>query len=171
METNATPINASGAPVRPASQTKLPEWVSQTPADFEYVLDILDDGLFLENIKLTRIEYLELKRHLAEMRGYEIPETEDKTAPTEAADPTSGAAAELISDRLTADLIEDIKGRLDQVAAFNAKLAPEVPRLRAEFQADMLLLREIARDWESEYGADEFPDETRLIAAIRANLD
>ncbi len=52
---------------------EVPDWVTQTHeiANWSgYFLHVLDDNTFEEDIELTRDEYIELKAHLAKMRGY-----------------------------------------------------------------------------------------------------
>jgi len=63
----------------PAPAKPLPNWVTETRDELSYVLLITDDrrdGVddSLECIDLARDEYIALKRHLAERRGYVIPE-------------------------------------------------------------------------------------------------
>lgn len=68
-------------PTKPAAEQPaqpLPYWVTQTRDELSYVLLITDyrgDGVddSLERIDLSRDEYIALKRHLAEMRGYVVP--------------------------------------------------------------------------------------------------
>lgn len=56
----------------------LPDWVTETRDELSYVLLIThdrSDGVdgSMEGLDLTRDEYIALKRHLAEMRGYKVP--------------------------------------------------------------------------------------------------
>ena len=62
-----------------SSPEPLPCWVTETREELSYVLlltderhDRIDDSL--ENIDLTREEYISLKIHLAKLRGYVVPE-------------------------------------------------------------------------------------------------
>jgi len=93
MGTNVTKINASGTPERPASQIEIPEWVTETPAEMTYDLEVFDaSGGSIEEVGMTRAEYIALKRTLAKMRGFDVPEAEPTVA-AEVAAPTNGAAA------------------------------------------------------------------------------
>jgi hypothetical protein len=48
-----------------------PGWVTETPMQtFGYWLSMEEESLSGEVIELTRAEYIELKQHLAKMRGY-----------------------------------------------------------------------------------------------------
>jgi hypothetical protein len=65
-------------------KVKLPEWMP-TPRESSYDLTMFsDDGAGIQEISLTREEFLELKCHLAEIRGIarEIAETEVQRPPT-----------------------------------------------------------------------------------------
>jgi hypothetical protein len=63
---------------------ELPEWMP-TPRESSYDLTMFsDDGGGIQEIRLTREEFLELKCHLAEMRGIarEIAQIEVQRPPT-----------------------------------------------------------------------------------------
>jgi hypothetical protein len=69
---------------RPMSDKSIPEWVNDTPADHGYNLTMFEDNdIGVEEIDLTRDEYLELKRHLAVMRGYIAPQFDPKHVPAD----------------------------------------------------------------------------------------
>ena len=54
---------------------EIPEWVNETPEECTYDLTMDDgDGSNIQDVELTRDEYLALKKHLAAMRGYTVPE-------------------------------------------------------------------------------------------------
>ena len=59
------------------SKDVAPEWVSDTPDIGSYNLTVFDGGGgSVEDIAdLTRAEYVALKKKLAKMRGYAVPET------------------------------------------------------------------------------------------------
>ena len=54
----------------------MPEWLTETPCESEYTLEMYesgDDRQICDSVSMTRSEYLQLKVHLAEMRGVSIP--------------------------------------------------------------------------------------------------
>ena len=53
----------------------IPDWVEETPTVCEYCLTMWDNGVTIpeQDIELTRDEFLNLKRRLAELRGYPVP--------------------------------------------------------------------------------------------------
>jgi hypothetical protein len=62
-----------------AVQEKIPYWVNETRSELSYVLVLTDERSdavndSLDIIDLTRAEFITLKRHLAELRGYFVPE-------------------------------------------------------------------------------------------------
>jgi hypothetical protein len=124
--------------------------------------------LFLENIKLTRIEYLELKRHLAKTRGYEVPESEPETAPAEAADAADGPISRRLLGGMFDRIMDDLKREQDLVAN---RTIPWTASDSSESQADLALLHDIVEDWTGDGRREEYPNETKLIGTIRAHLD
>ncbi len=59
------------APEAVPAPNSIPDWVEETPAETEYTLCVFDgDGGCSQEITVTRDEYLQLKQHLAEMRGH-----------------------------------------------------------------------------------------------------
>ena len=53
-----------------APPAAVPDWVTETPAEAVYSLEMWDsDSTAVEDIYLTRAEYIALKQHLATMRG------------------------------------------------------------------------------------------------------
>jgi hypothetical protein len=51
--------------------SNVPEWVNDTPPDHEYDLMMFEgNDIEAQKVKLTREEYVTLKRFLAQMRGY-----------------------------------------------------------------------------------------------------
>src|ERR1017187_1046518 len=55
---------------KPEPPPAVPEWVNETPAEAVYSLEMWDsDSTAVEDIYLTRAEYIALKQHLATMRG------------------------------------------------------------------------------------------------------
>ena len=64
------------APPPPAPKP-LPKWATETPRPTSYELAFWsEEGTSLprDNVQLTRAEFIELKRYLASMRGYEVPD-------------------------------------------------------------------------------------------------
>ena len=64
------PITPTAAPQPKPEPAELPQWMDKTP-EVSYSLTMFgpdDDGI--QNIELNRDEFIELKRHLAVMRGY-----------------------------------------------------------------------------------------------------
>jgi hypothetical protein len=56
-----------------------PEWVEKTPDECTYNLTMFETrGGEIQNIDVTRDEYIALKRHLATMRGFDVPEPKDE---------------------------------------------------------------------------------------------
>jgi len=89
--------------------------------------------------------------------------------------PSEIAPAECVTYRLATSLIDDIAERLRDEAELLAPAADENVESRqiqrTEFLGDMKLLHGIVQDWESQSCGNEYPNETRLIAAIRGNLE
>lgn len=53
-----------------AIPTEKPDWVEETPYETSYNLIMMgEDGGHLQDIELTRTEFIALKGHLAELRG------------------------------------------------------------------------------------------------------
>ncbi len=68
---------APGTPERP-------DWVDETPDECDYRLLMYDSGGgAVQEIVVTRAEYLALKQHLAEMRGLAPAEDEEEDEPGE----------------------------------------------------------------------------------------
>jgi len=64
---------------RPAKATELPEWLSQTPHECDYALEMSEGGMdcqTCQTICLTRTEFLTLKVYLAKLRGLHVPSEE-----------------------------------------------------------------------------------------------
>jgi hypothetical protein len=50
---------------------EVPDWVTETPELYSgYALTMEDESTWLQDVPLTRAEYIALKAHLAKMRGY-----------------------------------------------------------------------------------------------------
>lgn len=59
-------------------KTPAPDWLIETPMPTHYTLTMWDDqGGNEQDVMLNRREFIALKRHLAEMRGHEVPEDID----------------------------------------------------------------------------------------------
>jgi hypothetical protein len=61
----------------PAGQgkTPAPEWLLETPMPTHYTLTMWDEeGGNEQDVLLNRREFIALKRRLAEMRGYDLPD-------------------------------------------------------------------------------------------------
>lgn len=55
---------------------EVPEWVTTTPPDHSYTLTMFENNdISIEEIMLTREEYVELKSRLAALRGYGTRDT------------------------------------------------------------------------------------------------
>ncbi len=65
----------SAPPAQPQPEPQTPRWLKETPEDHIYFLEIMcpDQAGFAEEIRMTRAEYIALKRHLATMRGLPLP--------------------------------------------------------------------------------------------------
>lgn len=60
------------------NEIEIPAWVNDTPPDHSYSLTMFQNSdSSIQDIELTREEYIALKEHLAAMRGYVKP---DETA-------------------------------------------------------------------------------------------
>lgn len=73
------------APAEPPAPAELPEWLDETPilADSPFHLIVEGADEWLQEIDLTRDEYIELKRHLAVMRGHIAQELDKAKLPAE----------------------------------------------------------------------------------------
>jgi len=97
-----------------------------------------------------------------------------ETPASEVEIPSEIAPAECVTYRLAIGLIDNIAERLRDEAEFLAPAADENANRqihRTEFLGDMKLLHGIVQDWDSQCCCNEYPNETRLIAAIRGNLE
>jgi len=66
--------NIAPAPV------KRPEWIDETPDQTEeYSLSMMVGCDFMQDVELTRDEFITLKAYLAKMRGFEV-KPEEKAA-------------------------------------------------------------------------------------------
>ena len=61
--------------------TELPDWIDETPEECSYELTMFEGiGGQVQQIDITRDEYLHLKKHLAKMRGYRTPRRHNQHA-------------------------------------------------------------------------------------------
>jgi len=60
-------------PIKPPAASDVPDWVRETPEDLEYQLGMWDGGGGEQIIQITRKEFIDLKFHLAKLRGIEVP--------------------------------------------------------------------------------------------------
>ena len=59
----------------------LPDWAIETPGEMMYDLEMCDPWKgCVDGVKLTRQEFIALKRRLAEMRGYKLSAEEEAHA-------------------------------------------------------------------------------------------
>jgi len=60
---------AANPPARP--KTEIPDWLTETPEEtaVDYFLAMVEDGDHLQTIDLTREEFIEVKKAIAQMRG------------------------------------------------------------------------------------------------------
>ena len=73
MTTRKSELKIRTVPTAPKRKPEPePAWVTDTPKDSEYVLEMFDfgSGEAAQTVEVTRAEFLALKRHLARMRGY-----------------------------------------------------------------------------------------------------
>lgn len=56
---------------------ELPDWVTETPnLDHSYQLQMMENNdCSIQEVDLTSEEYISLKQHLAQMRGYDVETT------------------------------------------------------------------------------------------------
>lgn len=71
------PLGRTNSKIKPerkknmAKNKNVPDWVSNTPPDHSYSLSMYENSdAAIEEIELTRAEYIMLKTHIATMRGY-----------------------------------------------------------------------------------------------------
>jgi hypothetical protein len=77
------PTHTSDKPFDEGVVIEIPKWVTSTPPDIDYYLEMAHSAAkeaVIETLPLTRKEYLQLKRHLIELRGYPPPEENDDAA-------------------------------------------------------------------------------------------
>jgi hypothetical protein len=67
MTTSVKQKRGSRKPSGAETTAPLPEWVEQTP-DIDYSMEAFLETT-IEEVALTRVEYIALKGHLAKMRG------------------------------------------------------------------------------------------------------
>jgi hypothetical protein len=61
--------------VKKSKPVEQPEWVTETPRDNQYEMGMYAwDGEALQEIYVSREEFIVLKRRLAELRGIEVPD-------------------------------------------------------------------------------------------------
>lgn len=66
-----TSLKASKPAAVPVEKTEDPEWVAETPEDSRYSLIMFDTGgTGCQEVDVSRCEFISLKQHLAEMRGF-----------------------------------------------------------------------------------------------------
>lgn len=59
---------------------ELPKWATDTPPDHNYQLTMFENNDYgIEEVTVTREEYIALKHHLAKMRGYDVKEMEKES--------------------------------------------------------------------------------------------
>jgi len=63
--------------IKPVAAAEVPLWVTSTPEEITYTLEITEwatgNTYILETVHLNRREYIALKLYLAVMRGIEVP--------------------------------------------------------------------------------------------------
>lgn len=65
-------------PVTAPATAESPEWIEETPEETSYNLTMFDEGgAPVQDIELTRDEYIKLKRVLARVRGFDVPEEDE----------------------------------------------------------------------------------------------
>ena len=172
MQTNG-PVAITTAPER--SQPSIPDWVNHTEEIHgSYHLEVERDSTTVEQIDMDRQEYIELKRHLAKMRGHDVPAEPEAVqheadAETESTDASQQLALDLV-ERITrplrdaCDLVWDSLWDTEQFCKYSNLR-------RVELQADLYLLNDIVTDWESGTWVKDFPRETNLVAAIKGVLN
>jgi len=62
-----------GLDIKPVSEAA-PDWLTETPEDLSYKLEVWDPDTTVQEITLTRGEYIALKHVAAKMRGYAVTE-------------------------------------------------------------------------------------------------
>jgi len=62
------------ADTRDNNSPERPKWIDQTPDETSYVLTMYsNEGDAAQEVDITRDEYIELKAHLARIRGISVP--------------------------------------------------------------------------------------------------
>jgi hypothetical protein len=64
----------------PAEPNPLPDWLTETPYECEYSLLMYGPDQNEQEVHMARAEYIALKQHLAEMRGYKVPDAAKENA-------------------------------------------------------------------------------------------
>jgi len=147
----------------------VPAWVTETPEPEEtcspFVLIVRDpEGEHLQVVDVTETEFVALKRHLARLRGYEIPEPEGETAATGAKPEQTKPASSMqsIQAGLVSDIGETLHGIVSQIC---------FPGVQSSVPGDLYLLKILVGDWEAARYCNDFPSESPLLAAIRGNCN
>ena len=70
---NVTSLCINGLSIE-SKEKSAPEWVTETPQDLDYKLEVWDENTTLQEVALTRSEYVALKEHIAKMRGLAVLE-------------------------------------------------------------------------------------------------
>lgn len=64
-----------------AATAALPEWVTETPFDTEYWLTMTDGSEHVQDVDISRREFLQTKLFVAGLRGYAVPHSNDNEQP------------------------------------------------------------------------------------------
>jgi len=99
------------------------------------------------------------------------PKPQAKLAETPDAETSTGQQPETATLRTALGTLDECASTIERQRRSLLRTHKEWPEEFADLFTDALLLREVLRDWDSEAYSDQFPGETRLIAAIRGNLE
>ena len=108
--------------------------------------------------------------HPAELRE-PAPGEETPARAAEAPETTQAIGAESPSVRLVESAFDECIQSIQHNRTMFLEYYKRADRLVHESLADALLLKQILEDWENGSFANDFPDDARLVAAIRGNLD
>jgi len=155
-------------------RAELPAWLNAPPNQKrDFALQASDDASgTIEQIDLTRDEFVALKAHLANRRGIATASVQS-SAPSSAPDGADGSFIGQPSSATLRTIHANAKRVFEnmqlQVERFSRDdFSREVLR---ESAADFFLLAEVVSHWTNGSFEDRYPDELPLVSSIRGNLE
>ena len=126
----------------------IPEGVNETPLTTNYSLTMYgSDGDSIQHVDLTRKEYIQLKQHLAGLRGHVPTATQKESCPVEVDDPEARAQKRLHELRalvIALGLQSMLKPHLESpdLAWLFLRIEHQVADARAELEAAGIVMPE-----------------------------